>query len=76
MSTPVEERNHAMIIVQYLLDARKPVSIPAVGEPKNEFADPIEPVRLALQREDHLARGAIGNRGEPPDAPQAAGGTL
>jgi bacterioferritin B len=50
----VEERNHAMIIVQYLLDARKPVSIPAVTEPRNEFADPVEPVRLALRQEEQV----------------------
>jgi hypothetical protein len=43
----VEERNHAMIIVKYLLDARKPVTIPSVAEPRNDFADPVEPVRLA-----------------------------
>ena len=47
----VEERNHAMIIVQYLLDAQAPVSIPAVAGPRNEFSDPIEPVRLALDQE-------------------------
>jgi ferritin len=50
----VEERNHAMIIVQYLLDARKPVTIPAVSEPKNDFADPVEPVRLALSQEERV----------------------
>ncbi len=131
----VEERNHAMIIVQYLLDARKPVSIPAVSEPKNDFADPVEPVRLALDQEervtamieklaqqargegdlvgeqflawflkeqleemssmadllttveravtsnillaeDYLSRTQIGDRGETPNAPQAAGGSL
>jgi ferritin len=47
----VEERNHAMIIVQYLLDAQAPVSIPAVAGPRNEFSDPIEPVRMALEQE-------------------------
>jgi ferritin len=50
----VEERNHAMIIVRYLLDARKPVTIPAVGAPKTEFADPVEPVRLALAQEEQV----------------------
>ena len=50
----VEERNHAMIIVQYLLDARKPVTIPAVDEPKTSFADPVEPVRLALAQEERV----------------------
>ena len=47
----VEERNHAMIIVQYLLDAQVPVSIPGVPAPKVDFTDPIEPVRLALAQE-------------------------
>jgi bacterioferritin B len=50
----VEERNHAMIIVQYLLDARKPVTIPAVSEPKTAFGDPVEPVRLALAQEERV----------------------
>ena len=47
----VEERNHAMIIVQYLLDAQAAISIPSVAGPLNEFSDPIEPVRLALDQE-------------------------
>ena len=47
----VEERNHAMMIVQYLLDAAEKVVIPGVPEPKNEFADAVEPVRLALEQE-------------------------
>ena len=131
----VEERNHAMIIVQYLLDARKPVTIPGVGEPRNDFGDAVEPVRLALGQEeqvteqiqelaklargegdlvgeqflawflkeqleemssmadllrtveraaetnillaeDYLARTTIGDSGESPNAPAAAGGAL
>jgi bacterioferritin B len=52
----VEERNHAMIVVQYLLDARKPVSIPPVGKPKTSFRDPVEPVRLALQQEESVTQ--------------------
>jgi bacterioferritin B len=47
----VEERNHAMIIVQYLLDAQSPITIPAVAAPRTAFADPIEPVRIALEQE-------------------------
>jgi ferritin len=47
----VEERNHAMIIVRYLLDAQAPVTIPAVAAPRTRFDDPIEPVRLALEQE-------------------------
>jgi bacterioferritin B len=47
----LEERNHAMMIVQYLLDAGKPARIPAVAEPTNTFADPVAPVALALEQE-------------------------
>jgi ferritin len=47
----VEERNHAMMIVQYLLDAGAKVAIPAIGEPQNDFPDPVAPVRLALEQE-------------------------
>ncbi len=44
----VEERIHAMMIVQYLLDADERVVIPGVEAPQTEFADVVEPVRLAL----------------------------
>jgi bacterioferritin B len=47
----VEERNHAMMIVQYLLDADEPVTIPGVEAPQTTFADVVEPVRLALGQE-------------------------
>lgn len=50
----VEERNHAMMIVRYLLDAGAPVSIPGVGEPRAEFSGPAEPVRLALEQEKRV----------------------
>ncbi len=50
----VEERNHAMIIVQYLLDAQKPVAIPAVAAPVVSFADHLEPVRMALKQEQDV----------------------
>ena len=47
----VEERNHAMMMVQYLLDAGEPVTIPAVEAPRSGFADTVEPVALALAQE-------------------------
>jgi bacterioferritin B len=47
----VEERNHAMILVQYLLDAGVPVVIPGVAAPKPGFEDDREPVALALEQE-------------------------
>jgi ferritin len=50
----VEERNHAMMIVQYLLDADERVAIPGVAEPQTEFGDVVEPVRLALEQEKRV----------------------
>jgi ferritin len=47
----VEERNHAMMIVQYLLDAGEAVTIPGVEAPRTEFADAVAPVALALEQE-------------------------
>ena len=44
----VEERNHAMIMVQYLLDADKTVQTPGVDAPQNDFSDVVAPVALAL----------------------------
>ncbi len=50
----VEERNHAMMMVQYLLDADEEVVIPAVEAPQVAFADVVEPVRLALDQEKRV----------------------
>ncbi|HYK06248.1 MAG TPA: ferritin [Gaiellaceae bacterium] len=50
----VEERNHAMMIVQYLLDADERIAIPGVAAPQAEFADVVEPVRLALEQEKRV----------------------
>ena len=47
----VEERNHAMMLVQYLLDAGEAVAIPGVAAPRTTFADAAEPVALALAQE-------------------------
>jgi bacterioferritin B len=47
----VEERNHAMMMVQYLLDAGAKVAIPGIEAPKTEFGDAVEPVALALGQE-------------------------
>jgi ferritin len=47
----VEERNHAMMMVQYLLDADEPVVVPGVEAPRSEFADAAAPVQLALDQE-------------------------
>ena len=47
----VEERNHAMMMVQYLLDADEDVVIPAVEAPQVSFSDVVGPVELALEQE-------------------------
>jgi ferritin len=50
-SQSLEERNHAMMMVQYLLDADVVVTIPGVAPPQTTFADDAAPVRLALDQE-------------------------
>jgi ferritin len=56
----LEERNHAMMLVQYLLDAGADVSVPGISDPQNSFADAIEPVRLALAQERAVTDDIIG----------------
>jgi ferritin len=46
-----EERNHAMSMVQYLLDSDVRVSIPGVDDVRNDFASVEDVVRLALTQE-------------------------
>jgi bacterioferritin B len=64
----LEERNHALMLVQYLLDAGEQVTIPAVTAPRNDFADAVAPVRLALEQErtvtDQISRLAALARDE------------
>jgi bacterioferritin B len=47
----LEERNHAMMMVQYLLDAGEDVVIPGAEPPRTGFGDTVEPVALALDQE-------------------------
>lgn len=47
----IEEREHAMMMVQYLLDKDEKVVIPALPAPRIDFADIVEPVELALEQE-------------------------
>ena len=130
----VEERNHAMMLVQYLLDVGEDAVVPGVAAPQVAFGDIVEPVALALSQEkrvseqisalagaaraendymgeqfmqwfikeqveevssmsdllavvtrsrenpmvveEYLAREGIGDEGEDPTAPTAAGGAL
>src|ERR671919_2456146 len=47
----LEERDHAMMMVQYLIDADERVVIPGVAAPQSDFSNIVEPVSLALQQE-------------------------
>ncbi|MEH3131388.1 MAG: ferritin-like domain-containing protein [Mycolicibacterium neoaurum] len=47
----VEERNHAMMLVQYLLDRDVDVEIPGVDTVLNSFETPAQALRLALEQE-------------------------
>jgi bacterioferritin B len=50
----VEERNHAMMMVQYLLDADDEVVVPGVQAPQTQFEDAVAPVALALEQEKRV----------------------
>lgn len=130
----LEERNHAMMMVQFLLDTDQKAVIPGVEAPQMDFPDIVAPVAMALEQEkrvgeeidelfklaretgyfqgeqflqwflkeqveevasmtdllavverakddplhgeEHLARERIGDEGDDPSAPAAAGGAL
>ena len=55
----VEERNHAMIMVQYLLDADEDVVTPGVEAPQTGFSDAVAPVALALAQEKRVTEQII-----------------
>ena len=55
----VEERNHAMIMVQYLLDADEDVMTPGVPAPQTDFADVVAPVALALEQEKRVTQQIV-----------------
>ena len=50
----LEERDHALMMVQYLLDTDAEVTIPGVGAPVANFADVVAPVALALDQEKRV----------------------
>jgi ferritin len=51
----LEERGHAMMMVQYLIDSDAPVRIPGVVAPITEFSDLVTPVALALEQEKRVS---------------------
>ena len=51
----LEERTHALMMIQYLLDAGVDAEIPGVAAPSNNFADVVVPVSLALDQERRVS---------------------
>jgi len=49
-----EERDHAMMMVKYLIDQDAPVVIPGVAAPVVQFDDLVAPVALALDQEKRV----------------------
>ncbi|CAA9396404.1 ferritin [uncultured Nocardioides sp.] len=50
----LEERGHALMMVQYLIDTDSPVVVPGVDAPQSVFADVVQPVQLALDQEKRV----------------------
>ena len=56
----VEEREHAMMMIKYLLDTNSPVKLRQITAPESSFSDHIAPIRLALEQERTVS-GQIGD---------------
>jgi ferritin len=54
-SQALEERAHALMMVQHLLDAGVEAPIPGVAAPRNDFDDVVAPVALALDQERRVS---------------------
>lgn len=51
----LEEREHAMMMIQYLLDTGEKVGIPDVKSVQTAYADGAEPVKIALAQEKRVS---------------------
>jgi bacterioferritin B len=47
----VEERDHAMMMIQYLIDTDEEVRIPDITSQQTRFDDAVAPVRMSLEQE-------------------------
>jgi ferritin len=50
----LEEREHAMMMIQYLLDVDEEVLIPDIESKQTRFDDAVAPVKMALQQEQRV----------------------
>lgn len=51
----LEEREHAMMMVQYLLDVGEEVRIPDIRAQQTTYVDGSEPVKMALEQEKRVS---------------------
>jgi len=51
----LEERDHAMMMIQYLIDADERAIVPGVAAPQVDFGDVVSPVELALAQEKRVS---------------------
>src|SRR6476661_2128326 len=51
----LEERQHAMMMIRYLLDTGSPVRMREVAAPSADFSDHIAPIRSALEQEQRVS---------------------
>jgi ferritin len=56
----LEEREHAMMMVRYLLDVGEEVRIPDIKAQQTSFDDGAAPVRMALQQEQRVSDEIFG----------------
>ncbi|HET8565915.1 MAG TPA: ferritin [Solirubrobacterales bacterium] len=56
----LEEREHAMMMIRYLLDVGEEVRIPDIKAQKTSFDDGAAPVRMALQQEQRVSDEIFG----------------
>jgi bacterioferritin B len=50
----LEERNHALMMVQFLVDQDVDATIPGIEAPQSRFDDVVRPVALALEQEKRV----------------------
>jgi bacterioferritin B len=51
----LEEREHAMIMIRYLLDTDEQVRIPDIRSQETSYTDGVSPVRMALEQEKRVS---------------------
>jgi bacterioferritin B len=51
----LEEREHAMMMVQYLLDVGEEVHIPDIKSQETSYSDGMAPVKMALEQEKRVS---------------------